>query len=49
MAGGPLPTCEPEAFLAHFDAVVRGEGEATMVELLDAHGSGADIGAVPGV
>ncbi len=49
VAGGPLPTCEPEAFLAHFDAVVRGEGEATMVELLDAHESGADIGAVPGV
>jgi len=49
VAGGPLPTCEPEAFLGHFDAVVRGEGEATMVELLAAHESGADIGAVPGV
>jgi anaerobic magnesium-protoporphyrin IX monomethyl ester cyclase len=49
VAGGPLPTCEPEAFLGHFDAVVRGEGEATMVELLAAHESGAGIGAVPGV
>jgi len=49
VAGGPLPTCGPEEFLAHFDAIVRGEGEATMVELLAAHESGADIGAVPGV
>ena len=27
VAGGPLPTCDPEAFLPDFDAVVRGEGE----------------------
>ena len=32
VAGGPLPTCEPESFLADFDAVVRGEGEQTMVD-----------------
>ena len=49
VAGGPLPTCEPETFLPYFDAVVRGEGEATMVELLAAHEAGADLGAVPGV
>jgi radical SAM superfamily enzyme YgiQ (UPF0313 family) len=49
VAGGPLATCEPDAFLAHFDAVVRGEGEATMVELLAAHEAGAELGAVPGV
>ena len=49
VAGGPLPTCEPDTFLGHFDAVVRGEGEATMVELLAAYGSGAELGAVPGV
>ena len=49
VAGGPLPTCDPDAFLEHFDAVVRGEGEQTMRELLAAHEAGADIGAVPGV
>ena len=49
VAGGPLPTCEPETFLAAFDAAVRGEGEQTMVDLLAAHAAGADLGAVPGV
>ena len=38
VAGGPLPTCDPAAFAEHFDVVVRGEGEATMVEVLAAHG-----------
>ncbi|MGE5229635.1 MAG: cobalamin-dependent protein, partial [Deltaproteobacteria bacterium] len=36
VAGGPLPTCEPEAFLADFDVVVRGEGEQTKVDVLAA-------------
>ena len=49
VAGGPLPTCEPESFLAAFDVVVRGEGEHAMVDLLAAHGAGGDLGAVPGV
>ncbi len=49
VAGGPLPTCEPQTFLNAFDAVVRGEGEATMVELLAAHAAGSDLAAVPGV
>ncbi len=49
VAGGPLPTCEPESFLADFDVVVRGEGEQTMVEVLAARAAGADLGAVPGV
>ena len=48
VAGGPLPTCEPETFLADFDVVVRGEGEQTMVDVLAAHATGADPGAVPG-
>ena len=34
VAGGPLPTCDPEPFLEHFDVVVRGEGEQTMQDLL---------------
>ena len=49
VAGGPLPTCDPDAFLEHFDVVVRGEGEQTMLELVEAHEAGADLGAVPGV
>jgi len=49
VAGGPLPTCAPEAFLPEFDAVVRGEGEQTMVELLAAFEDGGDLAAVPGV
>ncbi len=49
IAGGPLPTCEPESFLADFDVVVRGEGEQTMVEALAARAAGADLDAVPGV
>ena len=44
VAGGPLPTCDPEPFLEQFDVVVRGEGERTMLELLqkDAQGSGLE-------
>ena len=49
VAGGPLPTCAPETFLADFDVVVRGEGEQTMVDVLAAHAAGGDPGAVPGV
>ena len=49
VAGGPLPTCDPEAFWAQFDVVVRGEGEQTMREVLAAHQSGADVGSVAGV
>jgi len=49
VAGGPLPTCDPEAFVDAFDVVVRGEGEQTMVELLAARAAGAAPSAVPGV
>jgi anaerobic magnesium-protoporphyrin IX monomethyl ester cyclase len=33
VAGGPLPTVDPEGFLEAFDIVVVGEGEQTMFEL----------------
>ena len=49
VAGGPLPTCAPEAFLPQFDAIVRGEGEQTMLELLTAFEAGAELSDVPGV
>lgn len=38
VVGGPLPSCDPESFVDDFDVVVRGEGEQTLVELLDARG-----------
>jgi len=49
VAGGPLPTCNPEIFLDHFDVVVRGEGEQTMPELLRLHAQGSVLGAVAGI
>jgi anaerobic magnesium-protoporphyrin IX monomethyl ester cyclase len=49
VAGGPLPTCDPEPFLEHFDVVVRGEGEQTMQELLRLHAEASDLGAVAGI
>ena len=49
VAGGPLPTCDPGAFLADFDGVVRGEGEETIIELVKAHSDGKDLDAIPGI
>ena len=49
VAGGPLPTCDPAPFLEHFDVVVRGEGEQTMKELLQALEEGSDLASVPGI
>ncbi len=49
VAGGPLPTCDPEPFMKNFDVVVRGEGEETMLELLQAYADGADLEAIPGI
>lgn len=49
VAGGPLPTCDPEPFLDAFDVVVRGEGEQTMQELLRAHAQGAGFEDIAGI
>jgi anaerobic magnesium-protoporphyrin IX monomethyl ester cyclase len=49
VAGGPLPTCEPELFLKDFDVVVQGEGEQTMLELLRAFEDSSDLASVPGI
>ena len=35
VAGGALPTTEPEAFLENFDLVVVGEGEQTMLDIVN--------------
>jgi anaerobic magnesium-protoporphyrin IX monomethyl ester cyclase len=48
VAGGPLPTCDPEPFLDYFDVVVRGEGEQTMPELIRAFESGNALNSVAG-
>ena len=41
VAGGPLPTVEPASFVKLFDIVVIGEGEKTMLEVLQALDKGA--------
>ena len=49
IAGGPLPTCDPEPFLDVFDVVVRGEGEQTMQELLRADAQGIGFDGIAGI
>jgi Fe-S oxidoreductase len=49
VAGGPLPSCDPKAFLDDFDVVVVGEGERTMVELVHAHETGSEKASVAGI
>jgi anaerobic magnesium-protoporphyrin IX monomethyl ester cyclase len=49
VAGGPLPTCDPTPFLEDFDVVVRGEGEQTILDLLDTFMQHSDIGGVAGI
>ena len=49
VAGGPLPTSNPEEFLSCFDVVVIGEGEQTMLELVEAMQEGTDFASVPGI
>ncbi len=49
IAGGPLPTCDPAPFLDQFDVVVRGEGEQTILDLLEADRQDSDLGAIPGI
>ncbi|MDM7912377.1 MAG: radical SAM protein, partial [Methanotrichaceae archaeon] len=43
VAGGPLPSSNPGAFLDDFDVVVVGEGEQAAVEILRAYESGSDF------
>ena len=51
VAGGPLPTTNPEAFLQDFDVTVIGEGEQTMLELarLVSEGNLKNISQVQGI
>lgn len=49
VAGGALPTTEPETFLENFDVAVIGEGEQTMVELVNQFMNGGDLSQVRGI
>lgn len=49
VAGGPLPTTNPEAFLQEFNAVVNGEGEQTMLDLVNASENCEDLSKVRGI
>jgi len=49
VAGGPLPTLNPEEFLRCFDVVVVGEGEETMLELVSRVEKNADFSGVKGI
>lgn len=51
IAGGPHATVLPEEFLkgGDFDYVVRGEGETTIAEVVDALQRGRDVASVAGV
>jgi anaerobic magnesium-protoporphyrin IX monomethyl ester cyclase len=49
VAGGPLPTCDPETFLKYFDVVVSGEGEQTMLDLLRAYEEESELNKIPGI
>jgi len=49
IAGGPLPTCDPLPFMEHFDIVVRGEGEQTIIEILQAFKEGSSYTSIPSI
>jgi anaerobic magnesium-protoporphyrin IX monomethyl ester cyclase len=49
LAGGPLPTLDPDGFLDDFDLVATGEGEETIVELASCVEKGLPISGVKGI
>jgi anaerobic magnesium-protoporphyrin IX monomethyl ester cyclase len=49
VAGGPLPTTNPELFLQDFDIVVLGEGEQTMLEIALQAQTQGDLSNVKGI
>jgi len=49
VVGGPLPSWAPESFLCVFDVVAVGEGEETMVELVDCVARDAEFSGVRGI
>lgn len=49
VAGGPLPTINPDRFLRTFDVVVIGEGEQTMLELVTTLRKRGDLSKIDGI
>ncbi len=49
VAGGALPTIQPELFLDNFDLVVLGEGEETLLEIVRAFENGGNYSSIAGV
>jgi anaerobic magnesium-protoporphyrin IX monomethyl ester cyclase len=49
VAGGALPTIEPESFLENFDVAVVGEGEQTMLDIVNQFNIGGDFSQVKGI
>lgn len=49
VAGGPYPTSEPKVFIEYFDAVVVGEGETTMLELVKKYLAGDSLLSIDGL
>lgn len=49
VAGGPLPTTNSKEYLQHFDVVAIGEGEETMLELVNQEDNGVDLSKVKGI
>jgi anaerobic magnesium-protoporphyrin IX monomethyl ester cyclase len=49
IAGGALPTTEPETFLSDFDVVVIGEGEQTMLEIASQFKNGGSLSQIRGI
>ncbi|MBT0158385.1 B12-binding domain-containing radical SAM protein [Candidatus Bathyarchaeota archaeon A05DMB-2] len=49
VVGGPLPTLDPAGYLEVFDVAVIGEGEKTMVELVDCVAAGLSFSGVKGI
>lgn len=49
VAGGPMPSAYPHMFMDDFDVVVQGEGEITMLELMNALEKGAGLENVKGL
>lgn len=49
VAGGPQPTLNPEDFLCDFDIAVLGEGEETLLELVNEVRSGKEASKIRGI
>jgi radical SAM superfamily enzyme YgiQ (UPF0313 family) len=47
--GGALPSIEPDAFLENFDVAIIGEGEQTMLELVNQFENGGDFSRINGI